>query len=52
VLEQHGVAPEESIFFDDLPANVEAARRLGMTAVLVDVPARVRESLEQLGIIQ
>jgi len=51
VLEQRGVAPEESLFFDDLPANVEAARRLGMTAVLVDEPARVRESLERLGLL-
>jgi len=51
VLQQHGVSPAESLFFDDLPDNVEAARQLGMTAVLVDSPARVRESLEQLGIL-
>lgn len=52
VLEKRGVAPEESLFFDDLPGNVEAARRLGMTAVLVDSPSRVRESLERWGIIE
>jgi epoxide hydrolase-like predicted phosphatase len=31
-----GVAPETSIFLDDLPANLEVAERLGMRGVLVD----------------
>ncbi|MDQ2806567.1 MAG: HAD-IA family hydrolase [Chloroflexota bacterium] len=31
-----GVAPAECLLFDDEPANVAAARRLGMTAYLVD----------------
>ncbi len=33
VLARLGVLPEEAIFVDDLPANVEAARALGMNAI-------------------
>ena len=32
-LEKMGVEPEEAVFLDDLSANVEAARQLGMKAV-------------------
>ena len=34
-LEQLGVEPEETVFLDDAPGNVEAARALGMRAILV-----------------
>jgi epoxide hydrolase-like predicted phosphatase len=33
-LERLGVAPGEALFIDDLPVNVEAARRLGIPSVL------------------
>ena len=32
----HGIAPAASAMFDDLPHNLEAAHRIGMTTVLVD----------------
>ena len=32
-LDKMGVEPEEAVFLDDLSANVEAARQLGMKAV-------------------
>jgi putative hydrolase of the HAD superfamily len=35
VLREMGVAPREATFFDDLEANVEAARRVGMRAYRV-----------------
>ena len=35
------------LFFDDLPENVEAARTIGMDAVLVRSPADVRSAVEQ-----
>ncbi len=33
---QFGVNPEETVFIDDLPANIAAARRAGFQAVLYD----------------
>jgi len=41
-----GVAPSECLLFDDEPPNVVAARRLGMTAYLVD-----RSALHGLGTV-
>lgn len=35
-LDQLGVAPDEAVFLDDARGNVDAARALGMHAVLVD----------------
>jgi putative hydrolase of the HAD superfamily len=38
-------SPQEVVFLDDYPANVEAARALGMHALLVgsDLQATIRE---------
>lgn len=33
ILEMHGLAPEEVVFIDDVPAYVEAARALGLHAI-------------------
>ncbi len=38
-----GVAPSECLLFDDEPPNVAAARRLGMTAYLVDRSAALHD---------
>jgi len=35
-LERLGVGPEEALFLDDFPANLEAAERLGIRTVLVE----------------
>jgi len=35
-LERLGVAPEEALFLDDFPANLEAAERLGIRSLLVE----------------
>ena len=32
--ERAGVATDQAVFVDDIPANVEGARRVGMTGVL------------------
>lgn len=43
------VPPERAVFLDDYPANVEAARALGMQAILVDTDlVRVIEELDAL----
>jgi FMN phosphatase YigB (HAD superfamily) len=35
-LEQLGVAPQNSVFLDDAPGNIVAARAAGMHAILVE----------------
>ncbi|WP_433326484.1 HAD family hydrolase [Spirillospora sp. CA-294931] len=41
--ERLGVAPTETIFFDDNPANVAAAREVGMRAEVFTSPSQIRE---------
>jgi putative hydrolase of the HAD superfamily len=43
-----GLALEESVFIDDLAANVEAARRLGMAAIRFENAAQCMRELERL----
>lgn len=50
VLNRRGVAPYESIFFDDLEPNIKGAEQIGIKAVLVDRPSKVRLALRQMGI--
>jgi putative hydrolase of the HAD superfamily len=45
VLEAIGAPAQEVLLFDDLAPNVEAARALGLQAVLVRSPADVRSAL-------
>ena len=49
-LESLGVAPEETLFLDDLAHNIEAATKLGIHSVLFDeieqVTARVAERFD------
>jgi FMN phosphatase YigB (HAD superfamily) len=51
VLEAIGVPPAEVLLFDDLIANVEGARALGLQAVLVRSPEDVREALQERGLL-
>jgi 2-haloacid dehalogenase len=43
--------PEDCLFIDDHPANVEAARALGMKAIQFETPAQLRAELDQKGIL-
>ena len=36
LLETYGLIPEESLFIDDRPENIEAARELGIKGVVFD----------------
>ncbi len=49
-LQRLGVPPEEAVFVDDMPANVEAARALGMAGIRFESPeqamAEVRRYLD------
>jgi putative hydrolase of the HAD superfamily len=51
-IEQLGVKPEETVFIDDLPKNVEAALELGFRAFQYDLKQHemLLEGLEKLGL--
>ena len=49
--ETHGVDPAQAVYIDDLPANVDAARTLGMHAIRFTDPAALRSELVQVGLI-
>ncbi len=51
VLREIGVPPRDVLLFDDLEANVEAARALGLQAVLVKSPTDVRGALAERGLL-
>jgi len=44
---QAGVAPQDVFYVDDLPANVEGAKRVGFDAVLFTTPAAYAEELRR-----
>jgi putative hydrolase of the HAD superfamily len=43
-----GVPPEEAVFLDDSPGNVEGAKRAGLHAILVETPEQAIEDLSQV----
>ncbi|HEX2547344.1 MAG TPA: HAD family phosphatase [Ramlibacter sp.] len=51
VLREIRVRPGEALLFDDLVPNIEAARALGMQAVLVRGPEDVRAGLAERGLL-
>ncbi len=46
-----GLEPAEALFLDDHPANVDAARALGLKAEVVQSPRGARSVLEAYGVI-
>ncbi|HLF78336.1 MAG TPA: HAD family phosphatase [Dehalococcoidia bacterium] len=46
-----GIEPHQALFVDDSQVNVDAARKLGMTAHLFSDPTRLRLELEDLGVL-
>ena len=51
LVERYGVVTSESVFIDDQPANVEAARELGFRAIRFTDAAALRRELEALGML-
>ncbi|HZQ20829.1 MAG TPA: HAD family phosphatase [Terriglobales bacterium] len=49
--ERFALLPDQIIYVDDLPRNVEAAGKLGMHAIRFTDPASLREELVQLGLL-
>lgn len=50
LLETFGLTPHESVFLDDVPANVEGARNAGMQAVVFSTSAACEQDLRGLGL--
>jgi 2-haloacid dehalogenase len=50
LLDRFGLDPHRCVFIDDSARNIEAARELGMTALLYTSAGQLRQELEDLGI--
>jgi epoxide hydrolase-like predicted phosphatase len=50
LLDTYQINPQETVFIDDLPDNIEAARQFGITGILYQNPTQVRQELVALGI--
>ena len=50
VLDTNGIAACETVFFDDMPRNVEGARKTGMHAFLFTDAAQAERDLATLGV--
>lgn len=48
--DKYNIKPEESVFIDDMPQNIEAARELGFHGVLFKSSASMEEQLREIGI--
>lgn len=49
-LDRLGVAPEEALFIDDRPANIEAAKALGIPSIQFSTVERLRDELIAAGL--
>jgi putative hydrolase of the HAD superfamily len=52
LMEKYGINPQEAVFLDDTPENIEAAKKLGLHAILFLSFAQAREELRRLGVEQ
>ena len=48
LLEKYHLVPEECVFFDDIPANIQAARELGISGILFQHVLQAKEDFERL----
>ena len=51
LLDRFELDPAETLLIDDSPANIEAARSVGMQAVEYESPERLRRRLEEAGLL-
>lgn len=50
LFEKYQIKAEESVFLDDLPANIEGAKRMGMHGIVFAELEDAREELKALGV--
>jgi putative hydrolase of the HAD superfamily len=51
LLGHYNLDPASTIFIDDLPDNIEAAKQFGITGILYESPGQVRLALQGLGVL-
>lgn len=51
LLDRFGLDPGRTVFVDDLPVNVEAARELGLIGIVFTGAADLRAELDRLGVL-
>jgi 2-haloacid dehalogenase len=51
LIERFGIAPEQSVFIDDVAANVQAAGAMGFRTIRFEDPDRLRRSLVELAVL-
>ena len=51
LLDRFGLTAQSTLFIDDSPKNVAAARAVGMQAIEFESPERLRQSLEEAGLL-
>jgi 2-haloacid dehalogenase len=52
LLNRFHLTPQTTLFVDDSPKNVAAASAVGMPAIEFESPARLREQLEEVGLLK
>ena len=50
LIQKYQLVPEESVFIDDLEANIAAAKALGFNGIVFKSPDSLKESLIELGV--
>lgn len=51
LLETYGLSPEECVFIDDMPENIEAAEKLGIKAIRLTDAAKLSNALAVYGVL-
>jgi 2-haloacid dehalogenase len=51
LLRRNRLRPEHGVFIDDVAANVEGARQVGLDAIRFEGPARLRGDLNRRGLL-
>jgi putative hydrolase of the HAD superfamily len=51
LLRTYGLKPSETVFIDDMPANIEAARTMGIHGIQFQSAAQVESELRRLGVL-
>ena len=46
------IVPEDALFIDDSPANVEASKKAGMKAIRFTDPVSLRREMEEMGVFK
>ena len=51
LLNRFSIAPKETVFIDDLPDNIAAAKKEGMNGIVFKSPDQLKSDLLSLGVI-